>query len=144
MADNELHQSERALQVLPKAEAQVAPSSSSSAAGAKSEPSNSAAAVAMANQQAAYAIAQEANKLASKLNAELCRNFSIGTQHENGGAFTSPNYPNPYPLNLICTRLIEGKLTASLLLPHEIFWGRLLFLRAQSFACSLSLACRAT
>lgn len=67
----------------------------------------------VANQQAAaYALAQEANKAASKLNAELCRNFSIGIQHENGGSFTSPNYPNPYPLGLVCTRLIEGKLVS--------------------------------
>jgi len=60
-------------------------------------------------QMAAYAIAQEANKAAIKLNAQLCRDFSIGIQNENGGVFTSPNYPNPYPVDLTCTRLIEGK-----------------------------------
>lgn len=62
------------------------------------------------NQQLqAFALAQEQSRQASKLNADMCRNFSIGSQHEFGGAFTSPNYPNPYPENLVCTRLIEGK-----------------------------------
>jgi hypothetical protein len=69
-----------------------------------SAPSQQAAAAA-----AAYALAQEDKKAANKLNAELCKNFSIGLQHEMGGVFTSPNYPNPYPANLICTKLIEGK-----------------------------------
>lgn len=73
-------------------------------AGELSLPGQQAAAAA-----AAYALAQENRKLADKLNAEMCRNFSIGLRHENGGVFTSPNYPNPYPANLICTKLIEGK-----------------------------------
>lgn len=60
-------------------------------------------------QMAAFARQQETSKADSKLNAELCRNFSIGLQHETGGIFTSPNYPNPYPEGLTCTRLIEGK-----------------------------------
>uniref|UniRef100_A0A6G1SCB2 Neuropilin and tolloid-like protein 1 n=2 Tax=Aceria tosichella TaxID=561515 RepID=A0A6G1SCB2_9ACAR len=68
-----------------------------------SAPSQQAAAAA-----AAYALAQEDKKAANKLNAELCKNFSIGIQHETGGVFTSPNYPNPYPANLICTKLIEA------------------------------------
>lgn len=57
---------------------------------------------------AAFEEAQEAKKAAIKLNAELCRNFSLGQQNELGGVFSSPNYPNPYPVNLNCTRLIEG------------------------------------
>lgn len=60
---------------------------------------------------AAFESNQEAKKLASKLNAELCRNFSIGFQNDSGGWFMSPNYPNPYPVNLNCTRLIQGKLS---------------------------------
>lgn len=62
---------------------------------------------------AAFALAQEDKKAANKLNAELCRNFSIGFQTDKGGVFTSPNYPNPYPINLVCTRLIEGKCVGS-------------------------------
>ena len=58
---------------------------------------------------AAYALAQAGKKAADKLNADLCKNFSIGIQHDNGGIFTSPNYPNPYPTSLVCTKLIEGK-----------------------------------
>lgn len=57
----------------------------------------------------AYALAQEANRAASQLNTELCKSFSTGTQTETGGSFTSPSYPNPYPIDLICTRLIEGE-----------------------------------
>lgn len=91
----------------PRAEAQV---SSGHQLNASSQSTRLAAFSPQADQQiAAYSRALEANKAASKLNAEECRNFSIGIQHEHGGSFTSPNYPNPYPENLICTRLIEGK-----------------------------------
>lgn len=102
------------LESMPEAAAQqAAPGSSSSGnqADRQQPASGSSDSLSLASQQqaAAYALAQEANRAASKLNAELCRNFSIGIQHENGGIFTSPNYPNPYPTNLICTRLIEGE-----------------------------------
>lgn len=58
---------------------------------------------------AAYALAQEDKRAANKLNAELCKDFSVGQQWESGGSFSSPNFPHPYPVNLVCTRLIEGK-----------------------------------
>lgn len=95
---------------LPLPEAQVSGISSNGKQSSSSLSSPSSTELSVASQQmAAYALAQEANKAASKLNDQLCRNFSIGIQNENGGVFTSPNYPNPYPVNLICTKLIEGK-----------------------------------
>lgn len=105
---------------LPHPEAQVSGISSNgkqtSSSLSPSSSSSSSTELSVASQQmAAYALAQEANKAASKLNDLLCRNFSIGIQHENGGIFTSPNYPNPYPVNLICTKLIEGKQNFSIL-----------------------------
>lgn len=63
----------------------------------------------VADTAAAYALDQENKKAASKLNAEKCHNFSVGIQHEFGGVFTSPNYPEIYPPDLICTKLIKGK-----------------------------------
>lgn len=97
-------------ETLPHPEAQVSGISSNGKQSSSSLSSPSSTELSVASQQmAAYALAQEANKAASKLNDLLCRNFSIGIQHENGGVFTSPNYPNPYPVNLICTKLIEGK-----------------------------------
>lgn len=46
---------------------------------------------------------------AAELKNELCKSFSVGIQNENNGSFTSPGYPNPYPVNLKCTKLIEGE-----------------------------------
>lgn len=45
----------------------------------------------------------------AELKNELCKSFSVGIQNENNGSFTSPGYPNPYPVNLKCTKLIEGE-----------------------------------
>lgn len=89
---------------LPSAEAQVAQQQQQQQASAEAQANS----LISQQQAAAYAQAQEANKIANQLNAELCRNFTIGTQNENGGTFTSPDYPKTYPTNLICTRLIEG------------------------------------
>lgn len=105
-------------EILPHPEAQVSGISSNGKQTSSSlspSPSSSTELSVASQQMAAYALAQEANKAASKLNDLLCRNFSIGIQHENGGIFTSPNYPNPYPVNLICTKLIEGKQNFSIL-----------------------------
>lgn len=93
---------------LPEAEAQMGPQTAEQQTAMQASIDQHANSLISQQQAAAYAQVQEANKIASKLNAELCRNFSIGFQNELGGTFTSPNYPNPYPVNLICTRLIEG------------------------------------
>jgi len=61
-----------------------------------------------------YAQAQRHKQEAKKLNAQLCKDFSVGSQNENGGVFTSPAFPNLYPTNLVCTKVIEGECLAEL------------------------------